>query len=543
MAKKNNADYWKERFAALENSQYTASEAYCKDLQKQFRMATNDIQMDLDRWYQRLAENNNISYASAKKLLKKDELEEFHWSVEQYIKYGKENGINQKWMKELENASAKVHISRLEAMKLQIQQHAEKLFTECEGGTSKLLNKTFSSGYYKTAFEVAKGTGVGSDLHKIDTRKIDALIRRPWAQDGASFSDRIWTHKQKLINTLHTELSQNIIRGSDLKTAIANIAKTMNVSRSAAETLVRTESAAITSEATKQCYKDLGLEKYEILATLDSKTSDICQDLDGKIFDMKEYEVGVTAPPFHPRCRTTTVPYYEDMVSESEERAARDEETGKTYYVPANLSYKEWEKQFVHKTGEQEKSSRKNQISSVNWNYIKSKKYREKFDHISNNQEVNQNIYKKAMDMLKHRNNTDYEDMYLFDAITGKVIAAQTHSSAILGVIYNENIKRVLMKSKPNTLISVHNHPRNTPPSGGDFVSSARNKYKQGIIVCHNGDIYLYKAGKKPFTSGLFDRKVIEYQGRPYYLDEKEAYIKVLNQFKEEYGIQWEEIK
>lgn len=349
MAKKHNADYWNERFAALENSQYITSEAYCKDLRRQFSKATVKMQADIDTWYQRIAKNNGVSYAEAKKLLDQNQLKEFHWTVDEYIKYGKENGINQKWIKELENASAKVHISRLEAMKLQVRQHAEKLFAEYESGTSKLLNKTFSSGYYKTAFEIAKGTGVGSNLHRIDTRKIDTFIRQPWAQDGANFSDRIWKNKEKLMNTLHTELSQSIICGADQRVAIDHIARTMDVSKSAAETLVRTECAAITSEATKQCYKDLNLEKYEILATLDSRTSDICQDMDGKVFDMKDYEVGVTAPPFHPRCRTTTVPYYEDESTEGEERAARDEITGKTYYVAADMTYHEWEKQFVAK--------------------------------------------------------------------------------------------------------------------------------------------------------------------------------------------------
>ena len=58
---------------------------------------------------------------------------------------------------------------------------------------------------------------------------------------------------------------------------------------------------------------------------------------------MSEYETGVTAPPFHPWCRTTTVPYFEDNDSV---RAARGKD-GKTYYVDGNLTYKEWEEKYV----------------------------------------------------------------------------------------------------------------------------------------------------------------------------------------------------
>lgn len=91
-----NAEYWKKRFAELENEQYKKCEEYFKNTERQFRMAQNSIQADIEKWYYRLAQNNDITYSAAKKLLLKSELEEFQWSVEQYIKYGEENAINQK---------------------------------------------------------------------------------------------------------------------------------------------------------------------------------------------------------------------------------------------------------------------------------------------------------------------------------------------------------------------------------------------------------------------------------------------------------------
>ena len=367
MARQNSA-YWQKRMEALEDKQYQNGAEYYKDVQKQFREASNNVQVDIERWYQRLADNNNLSYAGAKKLLKKDELDEFHWSVEQYIKAGEENAVDQRWLKELENASARHHISYLEAMKLQTQQHAELLSTEFEGGMTEFLHKSYGDQYYHTVFEIAKGTGVGSNMAQIDSRTIDTLIRKPWAQDGKNFSDRIWTNKDKLVNNLHTELTQSIIRGADPKQAIDNLAKTMEVSRAQAGRLIMTESAAVSAAAQKECFKDLDVERYEILATLDSHTSDICQEMDGKVFEMKDYEVGTTAPPFHPNCRSTTIPYFDDEFTEGEERAARDEVTGKTYYVPADMKYWEWEKQFVDQRLVSDKMA---SASSLNWNNTK----------------------------------------------------------------------------------------------------------------------------------------------------------------------------
>lgn len=343
---RRSSDYWQGRMEALEDSQYQRSAAYYQDVQKQFRAADKDMQSDIEKWYQRLADNNDISYAGAKRLLKKNELEEFHWSVKQYIKAGEENAVDKRWMKQLENASARYHISYLEAMKLQTQQHAELLSAEFEDGITDFLHKSYGNQYYHAAFEIAKGTGAGANLAKLNTKTVDIIVKKPWAQDGKNFSDRIWTNKEKLVNSLHTELTQSIIRGADPKQAIKNLADTMAVGKAQAGRLVMTESAAIASAAQKDCLNDLGVEKYQILATLDDRTSQICQDLDGEVFDMKDYEVGVTAPPFHPNCRTTTVPYFNDEFTGGEERAARGED-GKISYVPADMKYGDWKEKYI----------------------------------------------------------------------------------------------------------------------------------------------------------------------------------------------------
>lgn len=343
-----NRDYWAKRMQELEDEQYRRSEAYYRDVQKQFRMASNNLQMEIERWYGRLAENNGISYAAAKKFLKASELEEFRWTVEDYIKAGRENAVDQRWMKQLENASAKYHISYLSAMKLQIQQHAELLFSEFEGGLTDYLHNDYAEQFYRTAYEVSKGAGVGFNLSRLDEGRIDQLIKRPWAQDGKAFSDRIWSNKEKLVNTLHTELAQCLIRGEPAKAAAGRLAERMGVSQNQAANLVMTESAAISSAAQKECFRELGVDRYQFDATLDGRTCDFCQEMDQKVFGMSEFEIGVTAPPVHPRCRCCVVPYFDDWdeLGISVERSARDPETEKTVWVDGNLKYGEWKRRF-----------------------------------------------------------------------------------------------------------------------------------------------------------------------------------------------------
>ena len=277
-------------------------------------------------------------------MLNKNELDEFKWTVKEYIKYGEENAIDQRWMKELENASAKHHIDKLTALKLECQAEYDKAFNTENQKVTDAVKEAYIDRYDHVGYEVQKGFNVGFKLNGISEEKLDKVIRKPWAPDGKNFSDRIWTKKEQMVEELYQALVRNTLGGSNLKDVINSMTKYVDKStknaKSAAARLVMTESAYFASQGQKDCFNDLGVEKYEIVATLDNKTSDICQGLDGSVFEMKQFEPGVTAPPFHVNCRSTTAPYFDDEFSLGE-RAARGED-GKTYYVPSDMTYKEW---------------------------------------------------------------------------------------------------------------------------------------------------------------------------------------------------------
>lgn len=340
-----NSAYWKKRFEDLEDFEYKGSTSTIQLLEDHYMKAQREIEGKIESWYQRFATNNQISMAEARKWLSSQELKEFKWDIKEYIKYGQENEINQLWMKELENASARYHISRLETLKIQTQQSLEVLYGNQLDELDQHMKNAYSEGYYHTLYELQKGFNIGWDIASIDQNKLQKIISKPWVADGRNFSSRIWDNKNKLVNELHNELTQMTILGKAPDEAIKNIAKKMNTSKINAGRLVMTESAYFSSKSQKDAFNDLDVEQYEIVATLDSRTSNICQELDGKVFNMKDFEAGVTAPPFHVWCRTTTVPYFDDEFNIGE-RAARDED-GKTYYVPSNMKYKDWKKSFV----------------------------------------------------------------------------------------------------------------------------------------------------------------------------------------------------
>lgn len=350
MAKKSSA-YWQKRFSALENAQNQYGQNTFHQIEPAFDKAERQIQAQIEAWYARYASNNGITLAEARKQLSAAELKELQWDVQEYIKYGQENAMNQQWMKELENASARFHISRLEALKLRTQQSLEVAFGNELDSLDGMVKRLYQSGYYHTCFEVQKGFNIGWEIGQIDERKLQKVISKPWAADGKTFSDRVWQSKTTMVNELHQQMIRTIIQGKAPDEAIKSMTKYLqNKTKNAkynAGRLVMTEQAFISSAAQKDAFNDLDVEEFEIVATLDSHTSDICREMDGKHFPMKDFQPGVTAPPFHVWCRSTTVPYFDDDEwGRSGERAARGED-GKTYYVPADMTYPEWEKAMV----------------------------------------------------------------------------------------------------------------------------------------------------------------------------------------------------
>lgn len=338
-----NAEYWRGRFSILEENAHKQSDQYLQNLEDMFMDAQRTVQADIERWYGRFATNNGISLTEARKLLTTGQLEEFHWSVEQYIKAGQQNNLSAEWLKKLENASAKFHVSRLEAIQLQIQQQIELLYGNQLDGVDSLLKQIVSDGYTHGAFTIQKGLGLGWDITALNQKKLETLLSKPWTTDGRTFSDRIWLKKRELVGTVHKELTQGLLRGDSPQKITDAIKNRFKVSRYQAGRLVHTETTYFNAISTKQVYQDLGVQSVEILETLDSHTCPLCQPLDGTVIPLAQYEPGVTVPPFHPNCRGTTCPHYDDMDGE---RAARTTD-GKVYYVPANMKYADWKKAFV----------------------------------------------------------------------------------------------------------------------------------------------------------------------------------------------------
>ena len=200
--------------------------------------------------------------------------------------------------------------------------------------------------YNKTNYEIAKGINLGTSFNLFTDTQAMALIKNP--VHGQDFSKRIWTNRDKLANAVNQTLADGIAKGLTNKHMANEIAGIMNSGESVSNRLIRTEVTNTLNQSSKLSYERSEIvDQYKYLATLDNKTSDICQELDGQIFNVKDAQAGLNMPPMHPNCRSTTVAEFPN----EKEILTRIAKTDKRYFtVPDNMHYKDFKKIYIDKT-------------------------------------------------------------------------------------------------------------------------------------------------------------------------------------------------
>lgn len=475
-------DYWKKRSEQVARKQYKKVDKYINSMKLEYEIAKDSIQKDIESFYARFAANNEITLDEARKLLNSNELREFKMGLKEFTNKAK-NNIDDKWEQELNNVSYKVRISRLQALQTQINNEIGLLYSKQQNDVTSLLSDVYEDTYYRNIYEVHKGLGIGIKFAKLDTNTIDKVIKEPWY--GDNYSSKIWENKDKLIMELQTNLTQAFIRGDSIDKTTKLIAERMNVAKNRARTLVNTESSYITSKATFDSYSRSGVVKqYEVLATLDLRTSKICREMDGKVFNLSEKEIGVNAPPFHPNCRTTIVPYFDDAIDE--ERIARDSER-KNYPVKGDISYQQWYDRYVKGNHKEEIAEKKIQ------NRYSDKKQFEKYREI-----LGKDILKSfdKFQELKYNNINEWNTIkdYYKSRVKGDISAFSTLGdykwcknkieNNLMGITTPNGIKiESYSKHFIDRVLGTSNDPKTNAPRDGVEVEDIKNALEKPLKI------------------------------------------------------------
>lgn len=344
--------YWEKRQEAMYRAgEQTVNEYYSK-LEKAFNQTRRELQKTIEGFYFQYAEENGLSYAAAQKRLDKQELGELQDFIDLSMQnIGRHNQT-------VNNMSIKARITRYQALEAQVDATLRQLYAvDYQAVAEQTMKDVYKDSYYRTWYNIDQMHGLHSAFAQVAPGSVEKLLEYPF--NGANFSSRLWKQKDHLQTQLMESLTTIMVQGKNPQTLTNDFAKKMQSKKFDAYRLLHTESSFLMSEATHAAYKEDGVEKYQILATLDSKTCGICGGLDNDIFDVDKAIVGENMAPFHCLCRCTDVPYYDDTDLSDMTRVARDPVTGKTYEVPADMAYPEWHAEYIEKNQEKALAEKK----------------------------------------------------------------------------------------------------------------------------------------------------------------------------------------
>jgi len=497
----SNKKYWSKR----QEQKYLDGEQsileYYKGLESCFKQAQKEIQGVLDTFYARYMKENGInSFTEAQKLLNKREIGD----LQDYINKVKEHMGT--YNLELNNMSLKARITRYEGLQKQIDAVLQQLYSlEYEKKGSDALQSLYEESYFKTWFNIDQYNGFHSEFAQIDPAAVNQLISYPF--NGANFSDRLWKQKDFFLQQLKEATTTMIVQGKNPNVLAADFAKKFNAREFDAKRLLHTEASYIMEQASQDMYEEAEFEEYEWVATLDSKTCEQCQPLDGKVFTVGKGVVGETLTPKHCFCRCTTVPCFDD--EEETTRVARDV-NGKNVNVPADMTYEKWHKEHVENNPDY---------------VIKEKKYKNRYQDKLQFEKYKEILGSEAPKTLENFQNLKYNEVNDFEKL-------RTDKQEKINSLNFEKMGHLVGKlNKKETRIWYKVHDENIP----NLLDSSKSIKEQATQACSLRNLYRTQARdlmKDQVKRKELDEKhpnmtfdqLVEYKKLKYGLNEEDAY-------------------
>nr|DAN34630.1 MAG TPA: minor capsid protein [Caudoviricetes sp.] len=342
-----NQEYWAKRKANLIYQQMDKAEKQADKFDKVYQEANTYLDKEINKIFDKFQRDYGLSQVDARQVLKnmkdKKDLNELRKVLE-----ARPNDPNiQRLLADLDSPAYSFRMKRLERLSDDLDRMRESIYHSEKTGSDAFYSDLMKDSYYKATFDLQQQTGLAYGFSGLPESEIKHLQSFSWVGDGSTYSTDIWKNTGKLTSSIKDELLMSLMTGRDTRETAQAIAERFNVGQNDARRLVRTESAFFHNQMELLSYEEADIEKYIFVAVLDKRTSRICQEHDNQVYDRDKATPGVNYPPLHPWCRSTTVGYDEDADYSKLKRRARNPETGKVEYVPADMTYKEWYSKYV----------------------------------------------------------------------------------------------------------------------------------------------------------------------------------------------------
>ena len=289
--------YWRDRELEWKKKRLKDEQEYADEIQEIYANMMDSVEKEIESFFSRYANKENITMAEAKKRVSNIEIEAYKRKAKKYVK---EKNFSDEANEQMRLYNLAMKVNRLELLKANIGLELVAGHDELKSYTGDKLEGSYLE-------EIKRNASILGDT-VIDNAKMAKTVADS-SFKNATFSERIWLNQDQLKNSLSSVLSNALIQGKNPREFIPLIRKKFDVSRCNAERLLRTEIARVQTQAQAESYEANGIDEYEYIACSLKDVCPLCKEMDGKTFKLKDMEIGENAPPMHPNCHCSTAPY------------------------------------------------------------------------------------------------------------------------------------------------------------------------------------------------------------------------------------------
>ena len=272
-----------------------------KELEKIYAEMYRHAEDEINRFYGKYADAEGIDITEAKKRVTQADIEAYEALAKEYVK---NKDFSDRANAEMRLYNATMKINRLEMLKARIGVYLVAGINDIDDYYEKVITD-------RTRQEIERQAGIlGETVSVADTvKRAENIVNASFF--NATYSERIWSHQDRLRSMINIELQKGLIAGIGSRQMASNIRKEYDVSLADAHRLMVTELRRVQTDVAMDSYKASGVQKYVYMA-VNPRACPICREIDGNVYNVADAEPAKNAPPRHPRCHCTTAPYVDE---------------------------------------------------------------------------------------------------------------------------------------------------------------------------------------------------------------------------------------
>ena len=299
-------DYWKKRELEHIRKSVKSDKQLAKEIAKRHRIAMDEIQDEINRFYAEYATTEGITMAEAQKRVAKIDIQRYRNKAKKYVKGAHSDNealrylaFTDKANQEMRLYNVTMKINRLQMLKMNIDIELIAMGNDVEAFLYRSFNRHVYAEYERLS------AILGMTVNPKSPKAVEKIVNASFKT--ATWSERLWTNQNALRKELDTLIHRSILQGRNPKEMARELRKSFDVSVSDSERLLITEIARIQADVSEDSAKQVGITEYKYLAEPDA--CDICAELNDKVFKYEDKQIGVNHYPMHSRCRCSTSMY------------------------------------------------------------------------------------------------------------------------------------------------------------------------------------------------------------------------------------------